>query len=112
MDALFSCKSSVSGSIASLCLTEKGAEYTLTLSKQLSIELYSVKTLDQVEIGRYLPTYQNDYYSKTISSKGLRPDIILLSRANLKIIVVELSIPFESQVDQSHEYKTRKYEDL
>ena len=40
-------------------ISEKGAEYTLALSKQSSIELYPVKTLDQVEIGRYLPTYQD-----------------------------------------------------
>ena len=77
--------------------------------------LYLVKTfLDQVEIGRYLPDLLgwHNIYPKTISSKSLRPDIVLLSMANLKIIVVELSIPYESRMDQSNEYKTRKYEDL
>ena len=38
--------------------------------------------------------------------------MFLLSRASLKIIVVELPIPYESQMEQSHEYKTSKYEDL
>ena len=34
-------------------------EYILALSKHLSIKLYPVKTLDQVEIGRYPLTYQD-----------------------------------------------------
>ena len=57
------------------------------------------------------PGWHNNY-PKTISSKGLRPNIVLLSMVNLKIIVVELSITNESRMDQSHEYKTSKYEDL
>ena len=36
----------------------KWVKYTPALSNQSNIELYPVKTfLDQVEIGRYLPTY-------------------------------------------------------
>ena len=58
-----------------------------------------------------LPGWHNDY-TKIISSKGLRPDIVLLSRANLKIIMVGLSEPYDSRMEQSHEYKTSKYEDL
>ena len=58
-----------------------------------------------------LPGWHNDY-PKTISSKGLRPDIVRLSRVNLKTIVVELSIPYENRMDQNHKYKTSKYEDL
>ena len=63
------------------------------------------------ELSTDLSGWHNDY-PKTISSKGLRPDIVLLSRVNLKIIVVELSIPYESWMDQSHVYETSKYEDL
>ena len=63
------------------------------------------------EVSTNLAGWHNDH-PKTISSKGLRPDIVLLSRANLKTIVVELSISYKSQIDQSHEYKTSKYEDL
>ena len=58
------------------------------------------------EVSADLPEWHNDY-PKTISSKGLWPDIVLLSRANLKIIMVELSILYIS-----HKYKTSKYEDL
>ena len=63
------------------------------------------------ELSADLPGWHNDY-PKTISSKGLRPDIVLSSMTNLKIIVVELSIPYESRMDLSPEYKTSKYEDL
>ena len=93
---------------------QRRAEYMLALSEQLSIKLYPVKTfLDKVKIGRYLPTYQN---SITITQKQYLAEIcdqtVFLTRSNLKIIVVELSIPYESRMDQSHEYKTSKYEDL
>ena len=74
-------------------VADLGAKYIPALSKQSNINLYSVKIfLDQVEIGEVsadLPGWHNDY-PKTISSKHLRPDIVLLS-INLKIIMVELS---------------------
>ena len=54
------------------------------------------------EVSAGQPGWHNDY-PKTISCKGLQSDIVLLSRANLKIIVVELSIQYESRMDQSHE---------
>ena len=43
---------------------------------------------------------------------GNHKRIDLLSRANLKISMVEISVPYESQIEQSHEYKTSEYEDL
>ena len=58
-----------------------------------------------------LPGWHNGY-PKIISSKGLRPDIVLFLKENSKDIQVELTIPFESQLEQSHDYKTSKYEDL
>ena len=58
-----------------------------------------------------LPGWHNDYL-KTISSKGLQSGIVLLFKANHKIIVVELSISYKSRMVQSYEYKTSKYEDL
>ena len=63
------------------------------------------------EVSADLPWWHNNY-PKTISRKVLRPDVVLLSRANLKIIVVNLSIWYESWMNQSHEYKTNKYEDF
>ena len=47
------------------------------------------------EVSADLPGWHNNY-PKTISSKSHQPEIVLLSRANLKIIVVEQLIPYES----------------
>ena len=63
------------------------------------------------EVSTDLPGWRNDY-PKIISNKGLRPDIILFSKANSKVILVELTIPLDSRLEQSHDYKTSKYEDL
>ena len=63
------------------------------------------------EVSADLPGWHNNY-TKIISSKGLWSDNVLLSRVNLNIIVVELSTSYESQMDQSHKYKTSKDEDL
>ena len=63
------------------------------------------------EVSADLPGWRNDY-PKIISNKGLRPDIVLFSKANSKVMLVELKIPFESQLEQSHDYKTSKYEYL
>ena len=66
---------------------------------------------DNWKVSADLPGWCNDY-PKIISNKGLRPDIVLFSKENSKVILVELTIPFESQQEQSHDYKTSKYEDL
>ena len=58
-----------------------------------------------------LPGWRNDH-PKMISSKGLRPEMVLFSKENSKVILVELTILFESRLEQSHDYKTSKYEDL
>ena len=66
---------------------------------------------DNWKVYAELPGWRNDY-PKIISNKGLRPDIVLFSKENSKVILVELTIPFESRLEQSHDYKTSKYEDL
>ena len=66
---------------------------------------------DNWKVSVDLPGWRNDY-QKIISNKGLRPDIVLFSKENSKAILVELTIPFYSRLEQSHDYKTSKYEDL
>ena len=66
---------------------------------------------DNWKVSVDLPGWCNDYL-KIISNKGLRPDIVLFSKENSKVILVELTIPFESRLKQNHNYKTSKYEDL
>ena len=66
---------------------------------------------DNWKVSADLPGWCNDY-PKIISNKGLWPDIVLFSKGNSKVILVELTIPFESRLEQSHVDKTSKYEDL
>ena len=66
---------------------------------------------DNWKVSADLSGWRNDY-PKIISSKGLRPDIVLFSKENAKVMLVELTIPFESRLEQSYDYKTSKYEDL
>ena len=66
---------------------------------------------DNWKVSADLHGLRNDY-PKIISKKGLRPDIVLFSKENSKVILVELTIPFESRLEQSHDYKTSKYEGL
>ena len=66
---------------------------------------------DNWKVSAELPGWCIDY-PKIISNKGLRPDIVLFSKKNSKVILVELTIPFETRLEQSHVYKTSKYEDL
>ena len=41
-----------------------------------------------------------------------RPDLVLVNRASKKIIVIELTIPFEQNIHNAHVYKTNKYAGL
>ena len=66
---------------------------------------------DNWKVSVDLPGWRNDYL-KIISNKGLWPDIVLFSKKNSKVILLELTIPFESRLEQSHDYKTSKYEYL
>ena len=40
------------------------------------------------------------------------PNIVVWSESLMVIIIIELTVPFESQITESHEYKMAKYENL
>ena len=42
----------------------------------------------------------------------LRPDIVLFSRSKEKLVLVELTVPWETRCEEAHERKFVKYEDL
>ena len=42
----------------------------------------------------------------------LRPDILLLSDAKKKLVVIELTVPWETRCQEAHERKRAKYDDL
>jgi hypothetical protein len=51
-------------------------------------------------------------YPTVIKESGLRPDMVLISETSRTIVVVELTVPYESNMSESHEFKLAKYEGL
>lgn len=42
----------------------------------------------------------------------LKPDIVLINRSTCQIIIIELTVPFESGIKQAHDRKFSKYSDM
>ena len=57
-----------------------------------------------------LPNWGN--YPDVIKKTRLRPDIVIYSESTNKIIMVELTVPYENRMEQAHVYKEEKYQDL
>ena len=51
-------------------------------------------------------------YPHAVKKSGQRPDIVLYSEILLKMILVELTVPYESRIEERHQYKLAKYDDL
>ena len=51
-------------------------------------------------------------YPDVISRTSLRPDAVLISEASHIVVLVELTVPYETNVSESHQYKAAKYEGL
>ena len=51
-------------------------------------------------------------HSSPIKETGKRPDIVLQSEMAKQIIMIELTVPAESRMEEQHIYKTEKYQDL
>ncbi len=41
-----------------------------------------------------------------------KPDLILVDRINMKVTLLELSVPFETNIDNTHELKVKRYQQL
>ena len=54
----------------------------------------------------------NTGYPEVIKRTGLRPDIVLHSKSAMEILLIELTVPYESRIDNANEYKREKYSDL
>ena len=62
------------------------------------------------EMAADLPEWRK--YPDFIKKTNMRPDIVLYSEDFKKVIIVELTVPYESRIDYQHQYKTAKYADL
>ena len=51
-------------------------------------------------------------YPEIISKTGLRPDIVLHSQKAKEILLIELTVPYESRIEEAHGFKMEKYADL
>ena len=53
-----------------------------------------------------------DDYPDVVKKSGARPDIVLTSNDAQKCILVELTVPYETNIEDQHEYKLAKYQSL
>lgn len=60
----------------------------------------------QVDIGKKL------VFPQDIVATNLRPDMLLVSKSNKTIIIMELTVPWEERMELSHQLKRAKYQDL
>jgi hypothetical protein len=51
-------------------------------------------------------------YPEVIRKYERRPDIVLHSPTSPQIIMIELTVPYESRLDEQHTFKMEKYYDL
>jgi hypothetical protein len=51
-------------------------------------------------------------YPELIKESGLRPDMVLISDSSRTVVIIELTVPYESNMSGSHELKKAKYEGL
>ena len=51
-------------------------------------------------------------YPPEIRETNQRPDIVVYSRKLQTFILIELTVPYESNIEEQHVFKTAKYEDL
>ena len=51
-------------------------------------------------------------YPKVISKSGMRPDIVIHSQSTKQMIMIKLTVPYESRIEAAQIYKTEKYADL
>ena len=51
-------------------------------------------------------------YPDIIKKPNVRPDMVLVSEKSKTVVVIELTVLFESNMGESHEFKLAKYEEL
>ena len=47
-----------------------------------------------------------------VATTMLRPDVLLLSRATKRVVLIELTVPWEERIEEAHERKKAKYQPL
>ena len=65
---------------------------------------------DDLEVSADLPEW--DSHPSIIKETRLRPDIVINLSSTQQIILVELTVPYESRMEEAHTYKREKYLNL
>ena len=55
---------------------------------------------------------KNNKIPEDVGVSSSRPDIFLFSRANKRIVLLELTVPWETNIPKDHTIKINKYYDL
>ena len=66
----------------------------------------------QPTTGRCKRTSEKSTFPREILNTNLRPDIMLWSRSSRQVILVELTVPWETRLEEAHERKMGKYQEL
>ena len=59
------------------------------------------------EVSADLPEW--DGHPKIIKEKRLRPNIVIHSSSTQELIMMELTVPYKSRMEEAHTYKREKY---
>jgi hypothetical protein len=51
-------------------------------------------------------------FPKEIFTTNQRPDIVTWSKISKQVIIIELTVPWEERIEEAHERKRLKYEEL
>ena len=95
-------------------VSEGGKEKWTGLCQVLSDEGTSKNLLGPAKdwiVAADLPDWRGSY-PDIVKETGQRPDIVVWSESDPRIILIELTVPYESRMNEQHQYKLRKYEDL
>ena len=65
---------------------------------------------DDWEVSADLPGW--DSHPWIIKETRLRPDIVVHSSSTQRLIMVELTVPYESRMEEAHTYRREKYLNL
>ena len=71
---------------------------------------YLLDGCDDWVVSADLPGWED--YPRIIKETKLRPDIVIHSASTKQIIMVELTVPYESRMEEANTYKRAKYSDL
>ena len=51
-------------------------------------------------------------YPKAVRDTGMRPDIVVHSEGSKEMVMIELTVPYESRIEEQHRFKSEKYSDV